>query len=141
MKKYISLVVLVVSFSSMAFTASDVSTAQSLADQSIITNHFDKPLEYRLDDTITRAEAVAIALKVSGVTLPNEYTCQKYFEDVKMDAKDTNAWICRAVELAADAGFVTRENKKFRPNDTITRAEVLSIFLKAGNIELIEDAC
>lgn len=141
MKKIIASLLVIMSCSAMAFTAFDITTAQSLADQGIIANHYTDPLAYRLDDTITRAEAVGIALKVHGTTLPENYTCQKYFEDVKMDSKDTNAWACRAVELAADAGFVTRENKKFRPNDTITRAEVLSIFLKAGNIELIEDAC
>ena len=131
MKKFIASLLTISSISTMAFTAVDVSTAQLLADQNMITNHFNNPMAYRLDDTITRAEAVGIALKVSGATLPEKYSCQKYFEDVQTDEKDLNAWICRAVEMAADRGYVSRRNTKFRPQDKITRAEALAIILVA----------
>lgn len=43
-----------------------------------------------------------------------------------------NDWVCRAVEIAADNDLVSRGNKKFRPQDKITRAEALAILLKAG---------
>lgn len=43
-------------------------------------------------------------------------------------------WICRAVELAADAGFVSRANTTFRPQDKITIAEALAIMVKSGGI-------
>ncbi len=43
-----------------------------------------------------------------------------------------NNWICRAVELAADAGFVTRANTTFRPQDKVTRAEAFSMIYKAS---------
>jgi hypothetical protein len=47
---------------------------------------------------------------------------------VKYDAK--NNWICRAVELAADAELVSRSNAKFRPQDNISRAEAFSILFQ-----------
>ena len=43
-----------------------------------------------------------------------------------------NDWICRAVELAADHGIISRENTKARPQDPITRAESLAIMIKAS---------
>lgn len=43
-----------------------------------------------------------------------------------------NDWICRAVEMAADNGLVSRGNTKFRPQDKITRAESLAILINAS---------
>ena len=51
---------------------------------------------------------------------------------MKYDAE--NNWICRAMELAADVGMITRSNSKARPKDSITRAEALAILMKAGGI-------
>lgn len=42
--------------------------------------------------------------------------------------------MCSAVESAADQGFISRSNKNFRPKAFITKAEALSILLKAGDI-------
>lgn len=64
--------------------------------------------------------------------MPDSYYCKNYFSDVKYNAN--NNWICRAVELAADAGLVSRTSTKFRPQDKITRAEALIILTKAGGI-------
>lgn len=44
--------------------------------------------------------------------------------------------MCRAVELAADNGIITRANARVRPADRITRAEALAILLKTGKITL-----
>lgn len=50
--------------------------------------------------------------------------------------------MCRAVEIGADLGLVSRANTKFRPSDTITRAEALSIVMRAGKIEILNcDNC
>jgi hypothetical protein len=46
--------------------------------------------------------------------------------------------VCRAAELSADSGIVTRANLYFRPRDTLTLAEALGISLKALNIQLSE---
>ncbi len=37
--------------------------------------------------------------------------------------------MCRSVELAADLGLITRANTRFRPQDSITRAEALAILM------------
>jgi hypothetical protein len=76
-------------------------------------------------------------LKIKWVTLPNSYYCKNYFSDVKYNAD--NNWICRAVELAADSWLVSKSNKTFRPQDTITRAEALAIITKAGGISMVTD--
>lgn len=126
-----------------AYTSADISNAELLASQDIIIKQLSTK-DYRLNDNITRAEAVGIALKIKWVTLPESYQCKNYYTDVKYNA--TNNWICRAVELAADNNLVSRNNSKFRPQDKITRAEALSIILKAQNGEnsnnnIVDDVC
>jgi S-layer homology domain len=59
---------------------------------------------------------------MKGVELPTDYKCKKYFSDVTSDG-----WVCRAVELAADNGIISRSNTKFRPLDSVTRAEALAM--------------
>lgn len=133
MKKLLLSSLIVTSVFAFAYTQTGVDHANFLAEKGIVTKQSD-PKNYRLDDYITRAELVGISLKLKGIPLPENYQCKKYFSDVI-----ANDWICRAVELAADAGFVSRTNTRFRPQDKITRAEAFSILLKSGNISLIND--
>lgn len=112
-----------------AYTSSDVSNASFLATEGIIVKQSSTSW-YRLDDTITRAEAVGIALKIKKVLLPNNYTCKNYFIDAPYNP--SNNWICRAVELAKDNGIVSWENIKARPADPITRSEVLAMIMHAA---------
>jgi hypothetical protein len=114
-----------------AYTSKDVSNAVLLANEGIIVQRTDTD-KYRLDDTITRAEAIGVAMKLGWIHLPETYLCRDYFSDVQQRADN---WICRAVELAADNALVTRANKRFRPQDTITRAEALAIMVSAGKAE------
>jgi hypothetical protein len=51
-----------------------------------------------------------------------------------------NDWVCRAVEIAADNSLVSRGNKKFRPQEKITKAEALAILMNAGGIEYTKSA-
>lgn len=64
------------------------------------------------------------------MTLPENYTCKKYFADATK-----NDWVCRAVELAADNGIITRSNKYANPGKSITRAEALAMVMKAGGVD------
>lgn len=103
-------------------TPADEDNANYLASQGIIVDQSSTPANYRFGDKILRQEIVAIALKMRGVTLPGGYTCKKYFSDVtQID------WVCRAVELAADNGIISRSNGTFRPKDFVTRAEALAM--------------
>ena len=88
---------LITSIFAFAYTQIDVDNANYLADKSIITKQSDS-LKYRLNDNITRAEVVAIALKIKGVQDPTSYKCKKYFSDTIQ-----NDWVCRAVEIATDS--------------------------------------
>ena len=83
---------------------------------------------YRLNDLVSRQEVLGIALKLNGTTLPDSYICKDYFRDV------VEWWVCRAVEISADQGIVTRANATFRPQDTVTLAEWLGIIINALNI-------
>lgn len=74
-----------------------------------------------------------MALKIKGVMLPDNYTCKKYFTDAVQ-----NDWVCRAVELAADNGIISRANTRARPMDKVTRSEALAILLKTGKVSLGE---
>lgn len=129
MKKLLLSSFALVSIAVFAYTQTDIDNANFLAEKNIITKQTDEKL-YRLGNTITRAEAVWIALKFKGVELPEGYVCKKYFSDVV-----NNDWVCRAVEIAADMGFVSRSNSTYRPQANITRAESLALIYQASNLD------
>lgn len=133
MKKLLLSSLVLTSIVAFAYTQTDVSNANFLAEKGVITKQSDET-RYRLDDTITRAEVVGIALKIKWTSLPANYQCKKYFTDVTK-----NDWVCRAVEIAADKGLVSRKNKTFRPQDKITNAEALAIILNAGWISITKN--
>ena len=130
-------------------TVADENNANLLAQEGIIVDQSSNPTHYRFGDKILRQEIVAIALKMRGVELPQNYACKKYFSDVT-----ANGWVCRAVELAADNGIISKTNNKFRATDSVTRAEALAMLsgvvclprltlqeytlLQSANPELIE---
>lgn len=62
MKKFLSLITLI-PLLSCAYTSVDVSNANYLADEAIIVKQ-STAAKYRLDDKITRAEAIGTALKL-----------------------------------------------------------------------------
>lgn len=124
--KKLFLCLLSITIISLAYNQTDVDNANYLAEKNIITAQ-STVAGYRLDDTITRAEVVGIALKIKWIAFPENYQCKKYFSDT---AK--NDWICRAVEIGADIELVSRTNKKFRPQDKITRAEAFAIIYKSS---------
>lgn len=128
MKKFFLSSLLATSVFAFAYTQTGVDHANFLAEKGIVTKQSD-PKNYRLDDYITRAELVGISLKLKGIPLPENYQCKKYFSDVT-----ANDWICRAVEMAADEGLISRNNTKFNPQRNITRAESLAIMLKASGL-------
>lgn len=143
MKKILWLLLLFSLSDVFAYTSTDISNAELLASQNIILKQ-PSTKDYRFNDNITRAEAVGIALKVKWVISPQSYQCKNYYSDVKYNP--INNWICRAVELAADNNLISRTNTKFRPQDKITKAEALSIILKAQNGEnsnnnIVNDVC
>ena len=132
MKKLFLLSSIFFIISSFGYTNEDTSNANYLADQRIVTKQ-TTTTGYRLDDKILRQEVIGMALKIKGITLPENYTCKKYFADATK-----NDWVCRAVELAADNGIITRSNKYANPGKSVTRAEALAMVMSAGGIAIQE---
>ena len=128
MKKLLISSLVITSVFVFAYTPKGVENANFLAGKGLITEQSD-PKNYRLDDYITRAELVGISLKLKGTTLPENYQCKKYFIDVT-----ANDWVCRAVEIAADEGLISRTNITFIPQRYISRSESLAIILKASGL-------
>ncbi len=136
MKKTVSHITASILLASQLVTSSAVfafsgtlGAAESLADQGIITKQSDTK-NYQLLKPIIRQEAIAVVGKASGV-VPSEdngYTCRGVFADV------SEGWVCRAVELSADAGIVDKRNTRFRPRDKVSYFEAAVMSLKSSCI-------
>lgn len=131
MKKIVFLI-LALSPLTQATTSLEATIADTLASYDIIVNNSKNPAQYRLADTITRAEAIGVALRVGDVALPEKYFCKNYYRDVAYNP--INNWICRAIEIASDNSIITRENTLARPSTPISRIEALAITMRAGKV-------
>lgn len=131
MRKIVLLILSLVPFTHAA-TPLEASIADTLASYNIIVNNSQNPAGYRLGDTVSRAEAIGIALRVGDIPLPEKYFCKNYFRDVAYNP--VNNWICRAIEIAADNTIISRENPTARPDTPISRIEALAIIMRAGKV-------
>lgn len=131
MKYILSSLLLFVFLTNAAPTPLEVTIVDTLAHYDIIVDQ-KTTTGYRLGDTITRAEAVGVALKVAEVELPEKYFCRNYFRDVQYDR--LNNWICRAIETASDYNIISRTNDLARPKTAISRIEALAIVMRAGKV-------
>ena len=121
------LIILLLSVVTISVTALDgYSAAQNLAASGIISQKSTQA-DYRLDDNVLRQEVIGTAVKLQGIELPDSYRCLNMFDDVS--ATDPNTWACRAIELAADSGLISKSNSVARPEETITRSEALAIVM------------
>lgn len=136
MKKLFLFFVLISPLSLLAYTSEDTAIANSLADANIIVDQRSTPDKYRLDDSISRQEVIGMTLKLKGIALPNNYVCKGYFTDAIFAKTHPDAWVCRAVELAADRGLITRESTSTRPSDKITKAEALALAWKGSEMSI-----
>jgi hypothetical protein len=81
---------------------------------------------FRPNDSITRAEAIAILLKISDITTVSASSTS--FTDVK--AKWIIPYVEKAKELWISKGQTIDWKLKFRPDDSITRAETARMIIK-----------
>lgn len=123
-------------FCAFAYTSADVAIANGLADADIIVDQRINPDKYRLDESISRQEVIGMTLKLKNIALPNNYTCKGYFTDATFGKSHADAWVCRAVELAADRGLITRDSATTRPSDKITKAEALALAWKGSGMDI-----
>jgi hypothetical protein len=108
--------------------------AEYLADKHVIVRQ--RPIEnYALSEKVLRQEVVGIAIRLTAgnfrtiepIQLPDVYTCENVFLDVWQNKP--NSWACRSVEIAAKNKIITTNNKHFRPEQDITRAEAIAMIL------------
>ena len=129
--KYFLFSLLFIASISSATTSLELTIADTLANYDIIVDQ-KTPAGYRLNDTITRAEATGVALNVADVELPEKYFCRNYFRDVQYDR--VNNWVCRAIEIASDYDIISRMNDLAKPKTPISRIEALAIIMRAGKV-------
>jgi hypothetical protein len=134
LKKVTSTVsVLAIAASAMGATASVSAASEFLAYADMLAKsgviNSTTEANYRLGDTITRAEVAKIAVKLSGVEM---YDC---VGDVFSDVGTSLGDLCSAIETAAAEGFVNANADKFRPTDKVTRAELVKMLLAANGVE------
>ncbi len=104
---------------------SELDSAKTLAGKWIIKAG-NSSADFGLNNTITRKEIMKIVMNLSWKQVVD--TCNGSFWDVTSD------WGCKYIESALKNGFIAT-NAKFRPNDSISKAEAMKLILKARWIE------
>ncbi|MDA9128923.1 S-layer homology domain-containing protein [Candidatus Gracilibacteria bacterium] len=100
--------------------------AEFLASKNIIESQSLSPVNYQLENTITRKEMMKIIANISDIELSTN--CSGIFQDVVDD------WGCKYIEGALNSGFVA-QNQNFRPDATLTQAEALKLIFQARGLE------
>jgi len=75
-----------------------------------------------------RQDLIYIAARIRGIPLDltSAYQCQKTYTDT---VRGVPEWVCEVAEKANIADLITSNNTKFRPLDTMTRAEAFKVIL------------
>jgi len=110
------------------YTDYELSSANKLGKKDIIV-YQENSGDYNLDNTITRKEFMKVIAKIVWEDIWSD--CSYNFRDVKND------WWCKYIEWALKKEFIAN-NKDFRPNDPITKAESMKLILKARWISRYE---
>eukprot|EP00493_Phyllostaurus_siculus_P022205 UN22537 len=104
----------------------EINAATSLASKGFI-NEVETVADFRLDATITRAEAAKVAAMIAGVT-PND-SCEGKFSDVS--ATTPNDWVCGYVEALLEEGLLSANNE-YNPERNLSKTESLKMMLEAA---------
>ena len=111
----------------------NISDSDFLAQEWVI-NKQKNVADYNLTDFVKREEAVAMAVKMLNIYIPDDYVCHGTYDD--LSATKPNNWACRVMEIAAEKWLITIEWNRAKPEEYITLIETLSIFLKVGGIKV-----
>lgn len=105
---------------------------QSLYEKGIVSGYNAE--NYGPDNKITRAEFTKIVIEMFDIELP-ETAATSTFKDIK-----STEWYAPYVDAALENELVLGYNDKtFRPNQPINRAEAMKILLEASGMELETD--
>jgi hypothetical protein len=129
----VSLVSGVFSSGVAAMNLAEIEAATSLANKGVI-NKVDTVADFRLDATITRAEAAKVAAEIAGIE-PNS-SCEGKFSDVS--ATTPNTWVCGYVEALLEAGKLSA-NENYNPERNLSKTESLKMMLEAAGDEVVYD--
>lgn len=105
---------------------SSLDAANKLAGLNVIVDQSANPALYRLGDSITRWEMAKVTINLSGVEV--QEICTWKFQD--LTSKD---WACKYAEKWLSEWYFAA-NAKFRPQDSITKAEALKMVMQARGI-------
>ena len=105
--------------------------AETYINRLVVRGIIDNVAFYRPDASLTRAEFLKIVINSTGWPLPTTGLTIP-FSDVA-----TNIWYAPYVSLALSKGMI-QSATRFRPNDTITRAEVTKILTLALGVTITE---
>lgn len=106
--------------------------ADALANAGAI-NKVAATAEYRLSDSLTRAEMAKVAInlkRLKDTSLTLENCTGTVFGDVNASLGD----LCSYIETAASIGMVSMANANYRPKDNVTRAEMVKMLLVSQGI-------
>ena len=113
------------SLADINFTDVQGNWAQRYILRLVIRGIVNNAVQYRPDDSLTRAEFLKIVINSTGwKTSTGQLNIP--FNDVSADI-----WYSPYVSLAISKGMITTANTSFRPNDPISRAEATKILMTA----------
>lgn len=105
-----------------------VENANLLAREWIIVDNSKNVSNYRLYDKILRQETAVVALWM--FKWAKKWFCENIFSDVSL--QKPNNWACYTIEALAEKNIISKQNKNFRPEDFITKSEVLGMLIKSS---------
>lgn len=100
-----------------------------LSDNSI--SKWYETWDFWVNNSVSRWEALIFILKLYKINLDS--TTQITFDDISLDS-----FLVPYLKKSIDLWFITTQNKNFRPDSQITRAEFITILIKASQKELIK---
>lgn len=83
------------------------------------------------DRLLTRAEALTVALRAGGISIPNEFEGKFYYADV-----DPNQWYTPVIARAVETKILLPPFGNFRPDEPVEKAEFLTLLFRAGQVNL-----
>lgn len=103
----------------------------AMTEQNIVVGYPDG--SFHPDENVTRAEFAAMAIKALGQESAN------VFQPIKFIDIDSSYWAYDAIQKAVYFDLITndKESEKFRPEDSVSRAEAINIAVNSLTTEQI----
>lgn len=86
---------------------------------------------FQPDRMVTRAEALTVALRAGGISIPNTFEGEFYYADV-----DPNQWYTPVIARAVETKILTPPFGNFRPDEPVEKSEFLTMLFRASQVDL-----